>query len=62
MKVFRSLGEDQLQNIIDFYLDYRDFMTAQEMLVVETVIKRKKVTVEEAYILTRLEKELKNLE
>ena len=62
MNLYVPLGDEQLQNLTDFYLDHRDFMTEQERFVCELVIERKSMRVEESYIITRLHKELKNLE
>jgi len=59
--VYVPLGTEQYENVVNFYLDYRDFMTAQEMFIFEKVIKEKRVSTEEALILTRLQNELKNL-
>lgn len=61
MMIYVPLGNEQYENVVNFYLDYREFMTAQEMFIFEKVIKEKRVTTEEALILTRLQNELKNL-
>lgn len=58
---YRELGDEQLQNVTDFYLDYRDFMTVQEMAVMEKVISSKRVNAKESYILKRLHDDLKDL-
>ena len=61
MRVIKPLGEEQLQNITNFYLDHRQFMTEDERFIFELVIERKNITVEESYIMTKLHNELKNL-
>jgi hypothetical protein len=58
---YRELGDEQLENVTNFYLDHRQFMTSQEMAVFEKVINSKRVNAKESYLLKRLYEDLKDL-
>ena len=62
MQVRRNLSDEQVDNLTNFYLDKRDFMTGPERFICERVIQNRKMDVEESYIITQLHKNLENLE
>ena len=62
MQIKRNLSDEQVENLTNFYLDKRDFMTRPEQWICERVIQNRKMDVEESYIITQLHKNLENLE
>ncbi len=62
MQIKRNLSQEQIDNLTNFYLDKRIFMTQPEQWICERVIESGTMDVEQSYIITQLHKNLENLE